>query len=52
MAHDAEIKYYIGKQVDIGQRPQNTFNMNDRGFKHKKKKKERMIGLFELFWSR
>ena len=30
MAHVAEINYTIGKQVDIGQRSQNTFNANDR----------------------
>ena len=40
MAHDADIKYTMGKQVDIGQRPQNTFNMNDRVFNPKKKKKK------------
>ena len=41
MAHDAEIKYSIGKQVDIGQRPQNTFNMNDWVFNPKKNEKEK-----------
>ena len=41
MAHDAEIKYSIGKQVDIGQRPQNTFNINDQVFNQKKKKKRK-----------